>query len=176
MGAVRGAAPDTPAWCAPSAAGSSASSAAPPPTLPRVDTAENSAIDHYELEVLGNTLDPRSHRMQLPTRHPAPERLPGRRPGAGYRGRVGTPARNMLNMATSRKCWRHHPRPLARGHEVARSHRMSGRAPGYPGAPPRNPACGFPAPGSSEQHALHDTGGHGQQDRPREGIATEERG
>src|SRR5574341_1011642 len=29
---------------------------------------------------------------------------------------------------------------------------LSGRAPGYPGAPPRNPACGFSAPGSSDQH------------------------
>ena len=28
---------------------------------------------------------------------------------------------------------------------------MSGRAPSYPGAPPRNPACGLPAPGSSNQ-------------------------
>ena len=28
---------------------------------------------------------------------------------------------------------------------------LSGRAPGYPGAPPRNPACGFAAPGSSDQ-------------------------
>ena len=28
---------------------------------------------------------------------------------------------------------------------------MSGRAPSYPGAPPQNPACGFPAPGSSNQ-------------------------